>query len=92
MCILRILNFRLKIILKQSQSAEKGKKGDSLGFLKLQFVAKYRLKVVPFGDRNKFRKESRTVWNKIQREYPTVSSGFVSYVKNGINEMRNTLQ
>ena len=28
--------------LKQSHSAEKVKKGDPLGFLKLQFVAKYQ--------------------------------------------------
>ena len=36
-------NFRRKMrTLKQSDSSEKGKRGDPLGFLKLQFVAKYQ--------------------------------------------------
>ena len=36
-------------------------------------------------------KKSRTVPKKIQRGDPIVSSGFVSYVKNGINEREDPL-
>ena len=43
--------------LKQSHSAEKLERGDPLGFLKLQFAAKYQKKMKGglFGDKN-FRK------------------------------------
>ena len=42
------------------------------------------MKEGPFGDK-KFEK-NRVVPKKIQSGDPTVSSGFVSYVKNGMNE------
>ena len=65
--------------LKQSHSAKKLEKGDLLGFLKLQFVAK-KLEGGPFGDK-KNSKKSRTVPKKFKGR-PVVLSGFVSYVKN----------
>ena len=54
-------------ILSQSHSAEKLKKGDPLGFLKLQFAVKYQknLKGGPFGDK-KNSKKSRTVTKKLK--------------------------
>ena len=47
-----------------------------------------KLKGGPFGDK-KFEKSNNA--EKIQREDPIVSSGFVSYVKHGVNEMGNPL-
>ena len=60
-----IKNFRKKTknrkirILSQSQSAEKFKKRDPLGFLKLQFAVKYQTNVKggPSGAKNKIRKK-----------------------------------
>ena len=50
-----------------------------------------QMKGVPFGDKKKtFRKVSRTVPKKFKGG-PIVSSGFVSYVKNGINERGDPL-
>ena len=40
----------------------------------------------PFEDNIKFRKKSRTVPKKTQMRDPIVSSGFVSYNKNGETE------
>ena len=43
---------------EKDHSAEKFKRGDPLGFLKLQFAAKYykKLKGGPFGDKKHFKK------------------------------------
>ena len=59
------------------------KKGDSSGYLKLQFVAKYqkKLKGGPFRDRKKIEKMSLNA-----EKNPIVSSGLVSYAKNGVDE------
>ena len=53
--------------LKQSYSAKKLERGDPLGFMKLQFAAKYQknLKGGPFGDK-KFEKKTHSA-EKIQR-------------------------
>ena len=69
--------FRTKMrILKQFHSAEKCKRRDVLGFLKLQFVAKYqKIEGGPFGDKKTFAQ-----CRKIQRTF--LVPGFVSYVKN----------
>ena len=50
-----------------------------------------KLKGGPFGDKKKFRKKSRTVPKKTQRGDPIVSSGFVSYDKNGVTERGDPL-
>ena len=52
-------------ILKVSQ-CRKTRKGDPLGFLKLQFAAKYQknLKGGPFGDKRKFEKKSHSAEKK----------------------------
>ena len=59
-----------------THSAEKCKRGDPFGFLKLQFVAKYQ----------KF--EGGTSETKVTepKKIQRVSSGFVSYAKSKINE------
>ena len=69
-------------ILKQSHSAEKLERGDPFGLFETSVCCKIskNLKDGPFDD-----KKSRTVPKKIQRD-PIVSSGFVSYVKKGVNE------
>ena len=80
-------------ILKQSHSAEKLERGDLLGFLKLQFAAKYQK--TWRGDRlatKKNSKKSRTVPKKTQRGDPVVPSGFVSYVKNWVHQRGDPLQ
>ena len=74
-------------ITKQSQSAEKLKRGDPLGFLKLQFAAKYQKKLER--ETQKLIKKSHSA-EKNQRRDPIVSSGLVSDVKNGVDE-RGTL-
>ena len=60
--ILRKPNFRRKMrILKQSHSTEKCERGDPLGFLRLQFVAKYQKNEEGlFADIKKFSKRSLT--------------------------------
>ena len=70
--------------LKQSHSAKKLERGDPLGFLKLQFAAKYQKtsRGDPLATKNF---ESRTVPEKNSKGDPIVSSGFVYYVKKGVN-------
>ena len=46
----------------------------------------------PFGDKKKVRKKSRTVPKKTQRGDPIVSSGFVSFDKNGVTERGDPLR
>ena len=71
--------------LSQSHSAEKLERGDPLGFSKLQFAVKYRkIRRGDPLDTKKISKKSRTVPKKTQRGDPIVSSGFVSYDKNGV--------
>ena len=62
-----------------------------MGFLKLQFAAKYKKKLEGglFGDKKMREKKSHSA-KKIQRVDPIVSSGFVSYVKNDIDERGTT--
>ena len=74
-----------------SHSAEKCKKGDSLGFMNIYSVAKYQKtrKGDSFETVKNFRK-SRTMPEKIERGDPLVSSRFVGYVKKVKNE-RGTL-
>ena len=54
-------------ILKQSHSAEKGKRGDLLGFLKLQCVAKYQKNLNEGPFRGKKLEKSCTMPKKIDR-------------------------
>ena len=78
--------------MSQSQSAEKLRRGDPLGFSKLQFAVKYRkIRSGDPLDTKKIRKKSRTVPKKTQRGDPIVSSGFVSYDKNGVTERGDPL-
>ena len=58
--------------LKQSHSAEKLERGDPLGFLKLQFAAKYQknLKGGPFGDK-KIRKKVAQCRKKLKDRHST---------------------
>ena len=66
--------------MSQSQSAEKLERGDPLGFLKLQLSI------------SKNFEKSRTVAKKNFRTGdPIVSSGFVSYDKNGVTERGDPL-
>ena len=67
-------------ILKQSHSAEKLERGDPLGFLKLQFAAKYQK--TGRGDPLATKKKVAQCRKKNKRGDPVVSSGFVSFVKN----------
>ena len=46
----------------------------------------------PFGTLKKFSKKSRTVPKKIKRGDPSVSAGFVGYVKKVKNERRDPLE
>ena len=71
--------------MKQSHSAEKLERGGPLGFLILQFASKYQKNSKGTLWRQKNQK-SRKVPKQNQRDDSTVSSGFVSYVENGINE------
>ena len=52
--------------LKQSHSAEKLERGDPLGFLKLQFAAKYQKTWGALWRPKKISKKSRTVPKKIK--------------------------
>ena len=55
--------------------------GDPLGFLKLQFAAKYqKFEAGPFGDKKTRKKVAQC--RKNPKGDPVVPSGFVSYVKN----------
>ena len=69
-------------LLKQSHSAKKFEKGDPLGCLKLQFVAKYQK--IEGGDKKNGKKVAQ--FRKKSKGDPTVSSGFLSYGKIEINE------
>ena len=71
--------------MKHSHSAEKLEREDHLGFLKLQFGAKYfyKMKGEPFGDKKMSEKSRRDEKNSEDR---IVSSGIVSNVKKGVNE------
>ena len=70
---------------KTSHSAKQLEREDPLGFLKLQFAAKYyeNLKRGPLATK-KIEKKSHSA-KKIQRGDLIVSSGFVSCVKKGVN-------
>ena len=71
---------------------KKTERGDPLEFSNIHFVAKQqKIEGGPFGDKKKFRKKSRTVPKKTQRGDPIVSSGFVSYDKNGVTERGDPL-
>ena len=71
-----------------SHSAEKCKRGDPLGFINIHSVAKYQKtrRGDPFETIKKFRKKSRTVQKKIQREDPFGTSGFVGFLEKVKNE------
>ena len=77
-------NFRKKRkmrIPKKSLIAKKFKRGDPLGFLKLQFAAKYQNKLErgPCGDKKNFEKKSHSA-EETEKGDPLHSSGFVGYV------------
>ena len=65
-----------------SHSAEKCKRGDTLGFINIHSVAKYQKtrKEDSFETLKNFRKKVAQCRKKIERD-PLVSSGFVGYVK-----------
>ena len=71
---------------------KKTEMGDPLEFSNIHLSQNSKkLKGGPFGDKKKFRKKSRTVPKKTQRGDPIVSSGFVSYDKNGVTERGDPL-
>ena len=75
--------------MSQSHSAEKLERGDPLGFSKLQFAVKYRkIRRGDPLDTKKIRKKSHSAEKKLN---PIVSSGFVSYDKNGVTERGDPL-
>ena len=76
-----------------SHSAEKCKRGDSLGFINIYTVAKYQKtrKGDSFETLKNFRKKFRTVPKKNESGDPLVSSGFVGYVKKVKNERGDPL-
>ena len=76
-----------------SHSAEKCKRGDSLGFINIYTVAKYQKtrKGDSFEALKNFRKKFRTVPKKNESGDPLVSSGFVGYVKKVKNERGDPL-
>ena len=57
----------------------------ALGFLKLQFAAK-KIKKFEGGTLWRQKMKKNSIEPTIERKDPIVSSGFVSYVKNGVNE------
>ena len=68
-------------------------RGDPLEFSNIHFVAKQQ-KIeggTLWRQKKIFRKKSRTVPKKTQRGDPIVSSGFVSYDKNGVTERGDPL-
>ena len=73
-------------ILKQSQSAEKLEREDPLGFLKLQFAAKYQniCRRDLLATEKNFRKVAQC--RKKLKPYSLVLFCFVSYDKNGVTE------
>ena len=78
--------------MSQSHSAEKLERGDPLGFSKLQFAVKYRkIRRGTLWMQKKISKKSRTVPEKTPKGDPIVSSGFVSYDKNGVTERGDPL-
>ena len=66
-----------------SHSAEKCKRGDSLGFINIYTVAKYQKtrKGDSFETLKNFRKKVAQCRKKHRKGDPLVSSGFVGYVK-----------
>ena len=75
-----------------SNSAEKCKRGDPLGFINIYSVAKYQetRKGDSFETLKNFRKKVAQCRKKIERGDPLVSSGFVGYVKIVKNERGDT--
>ena len=85
---MKIFYFRKKI----SQCRKKLKGGTLWNFpTSILSQNSKKLKGGPFGDKKKFRKKSCTVPKKTQRGDPIVSSGFVSYDKNGVTERGDPL-
>ena len=85
---MKIFYFRKKI----SQCRKKLKGGTLWNFpTSILSQNSKKLKGGPFRDKKKFRKKSRTVPKKTQRGDPIVSSGFVSYDKNGVTERGDPL-
>ena len=71
---------------------KKTERGDPLEFSNIHFVAKQqKIEGGTLWRQKKFRKKSRTVPKKTQRGDPIVSSGFVSYDKNGVTERGDPL-
>ena len=73
---------------QKSRIVPKNEKGDPLGFININFVAKYQKnsKGGLFRDIKKFSKKNRLLPNKIERGDPLVSSGFLGYVKKGVKK------
>ena len=69
-------------ILKQSHSGEKLRRNDPLGFLKLQFAAKYSKNLKGDTLKSKKSKKSHSA-EKNQKGDPLVSFGFVCNVRKG---------
>ena len=82
------------IFFEKCRLVPKSLKGDPFGFINIHSIAKYqetrRGTFWPFGDIKKFSEKSLTVPNKVQKENPLVSSGFVGYLEKVKNE-RGTL-
>ena len=70
---------------------KKTERGDPLEFSNIHFVAKQQKIEGGTLWRKKISKKSRTVPKKTQRGDPIVSSGFVSYDKNGVTERGDPL-
>ena len=70
---------------------KKTERGDPLEFSNIHFVAKQQKIERGTLWRQKNSKKSRTVPKKTQRGDPIVSSGFVSYDKNGVTERGDPL-
>ena len=76
-------NEKMKIL--EVSQCRKTRKGDPLGFLKLQFAAKYQiLEGGPFGDKKCRKKVAQCRKNS---RGPIVSSGFASYVTSGFYQV-----
>ena len=71
---------------------KKTERGDPLEFSNIHFVAKQqKIEGGTLWRQKKISKKSRTVPKKTQRGDPIVSSGFVSYDKNGVTERGDPL-
>ena len=85
---MKIFYFRKKI----SQCRKKLKGGTLWNFpTSILSQNSKKLKGGPFGDKRKFRKKKSHSAEKTQRGDPIVSSGFVSYDKNGVTERGDPL-